>query len=158
MARPTKYSEEILTLTQTYIDSCGDGYEVVERPNVKDGIHTGTEQFRKEKIKIPTIEGLAYYIKVNKTTIYEWRKVQPEFSNLIDEMLDLQASMLINGGIAGTYSPVISKVLLTKHGYREGIEQTGKDGKDLIPDKEAKENVDKALNSFLNDSTGNPTK
>lgn len=149
MARPTKYSKDIITETENYITLCGDNYEVIERPLIKDGIHKGSEQFRKETVKVPTLEGLAFHLKVNKDTIQEWKKIHDEFSVLIDELLAKQADMLINGGIAGTYSPVIAKVLLTKHGYREGIENTGKDGKDLIPDTEIVNKIDSAVKSYL---------
>ena len=33
-------------------------------------------------------------------------------------------STLINKGLSGDYNPTIAKVLLTKHGYREGIDAT----------------------------------
>jgi len=122
--RPPKYSKEILDKTREYIDLCTDGYEVIERPKIENGIDKGTELFRKEKIKIPTIEGLAFFLKIHKDTIYEWRKEvdKKEFSELIEDLLAKQADQLINKGLSGDYSPVIAKVLLTKHGYADKIE------------------------------------
>lgn len=148
--RPTKYSKQILKDTEIYLNSCNDVYEVIERPKIDNGILSGTEQFRKEKVKVPTMEGLAYHLKVNKDTIQEWRKIHKEFSVLIEELLDKQADMLINNGLSGNYSPVIAKVLLTKHGYREGIEQTGKDGKELIPDSSLKDKIDESISIYIN--------
>lgn len=111
--RPTKYNEEILTKTQDYIDSCNDYSETVGE---------GETSKIKNRVNLPTIEGLAYEIKVNKDTIYTWRQEYPEFSELIQELLAKQAKVLVNKGLNGDYNPTIAKVLLTKHGYREGIE------------------------------------
>ena len=41
-----------------------------------------------------------------------------------------QADRLLNNGLSGNYNPTIAKVMLTKHGYREGIDNTTND-KDL---------------------------
>lgn len=129
MARPTKYNEDILTKTKEYISSCEDKKEIRYKPKIKDGIDTGeTEAYLVDITKIPTIEGLAYYLEINKTTIYEWCKVHEEFSNVIGDLQSKQANALINKGLSGDYSPVIAKVLLTKHGYRDSLEQTGADG------------------------------
>lgn len=112
--RPTIYGEEMLEKTQAYIDNCNDTEE-------------DKELNLKKKVNLPTLEGLAYEIKVNKDTIQEWRKVHPEFSVLIGELLAKQARSLVNNGLSGSYNPTIAKVLLTKHGYREGIDATTND-------------------------------
>lgn len=109
MARPTIYNEQILVDTQAYLDKC------VDFPADRE---TGVPK----KVNLPTIEGLAYHLGIHKDTIYEWRKEKPEFSELIDKLLHKQADSLISNGLSGEYNPTIAKVLLTKHGYREGIE------------------------------------
>lgn len=128
VGRPTKLDEQILVDTQEYIRLAED----VEKD-----------------VNLPTIEGLAYHLRVNKTTVYEWRKgegeIHKKFSNLIDDLLHKQARQLVNKGLSGAYNPTIAKVLLTKHGYREGIEQTGEDGKDLIPPTLSEEERNKLL-------------
>ncbi len=116
--RPTIYGEEILIKTLEYINGCRD-FEIDNKLI---------------KAKIPTIEGLARFLDINKCTIYDWRKEKKEFSYLIETLLEEQADRLVNNGLTGSYNSTIAKVLLSKHGYREGIEQTGKDGKDLIPE------------------------
>ncbi len=105
MARPTKYDEEILKKTVAYIASC------VDNPKT-------------DEVNLPTIEGLAFELGLNKDTIYSWRKEHPEFSDLIDDLLAKQARELVNKGLSGNYNPTIAKVLLTKHGYREGLDTT----------------------------------
>lgn len=117
MARPTDYNEKILEKTREYINTCTD-----TEFDKENGIS--------KKVNLPTIEGLAYHIEVNKDTVYEWCKIHNEFSDLIDDLRAKQARELINKGLSGDYNPTIAKVLLTKHGYREGIDQTTND-KDL---------------------------
>ena len=125
--RPTIYNEEILIKTKEYISQCEDNVEEYHktRGNTSDSYE------RIIKVNLPTIEGLAVYLGINKDTIYTWRKEKQEFSELIEELLAHQAKQLINKGLSGDYNPTIAKVLLTKHGYREGSELTGKDGEAL---------------------------
>lgn len=115
VGRPTSYTPEIIEATKQYIANCNDIAEDKE-----NGI--------RKQVNLPTIEGLAYEIKVNKDTIYEWCKVHPEYSDIIDELRAKQAKSLINNGLSGDYSQVIAKVLLTKHGYIDKQDVTS-DGK-----------------------------
>jgi len=116
--RPTKYNKTIFSETQKYLDSCVDkSYTVVRSQSER----TKSVENRL-RVKLPTIEGLAFHLHINKTTIHEWRRAHPEFSNLIDELLALQVDRLVNQGLSGDYNATIAKVLLTKHGYREGQE------------------------------------
>lgn len=112
MARPTKYDDEILRKTVAYIASC------------EDDATTKT-------VRLPSIEGLAYETGLNKDTIYSWRKEHKEFSDLIDDLLAKQANALIGKGLSGQYNPTITKLILSKHGYREGLDVTTND-KDII--------------------------
>lgn len=102
--RPTDYNEQILTDTWDYIQNTNDEWD-----NVNKYL----------KVNIPTIEGLALYLEVNRSTIYQWQKDHKEFSNIIDTLQQKQAQQLINKGLSGNYNPTIAKVLLTKHGYTD---------------------------------------
>ncbi len=117
MARPTDYNEDILDRAKNYVSSSSD-----TEADKETGIS--------KKVNLVTIEGLAYDLGINKDTIYEWCKIHPEFSDVIDDLRSKQARELINKGLSGDYNPTIAKVLLTKHGYREGIDNTTND-KDL---------------------------
>lgn len=81
----------------------------------------------------PKVAELALVLGVARSTIYEWKKSYPEFSDIIEEIQSAQEIMLIDNGLGGTYNPTIAKVLLTKHGYVDKQELTGEAGKDLIP-------------------------
>lgn len=131
--RPIEYSADIITKAQEYLDSCS---------NEEDEFHhtrgLKSDSFdRILRVKLPSIEGLAVHLKIARSTIYEWEQAlaedgkslkYPEFSDIIEKLRAKQAEMLINNGISGDYNPVITKVLLTKHGYREGKEVSGPDG------------------------------
>ncbi len=139
--QPTLYNDNILNKVQEYIVGCED-----EEIQQLTGLSMkGTELYKNVlKVKIPTIEGLAVYLGVHRDTLYAWESTHPEFSDILGKLRAIQADRLLNNGLAGTYNSTIAKVLLTKHGYREGIEQTGKDGEKLIPDsKEIKDLADK---------------
>ena len=128
--RPTLYSEEMLDKAKEYIAECQD--DEIER-ETKTG-----QMVYKLKPKLPTRGGLARYLGVARSTLYEWAEQHAPFSDIMEELGAEQEDRLINNGLSGDYNPTIAKVLLTKHGYREGIEQTGKDGKDLLPENTEK--------------------
>lgn len=123
--RPTDYSEDILKLAKDYRDNLPEG-EVIH-----------------------TVEGLSDHINIARSTVYKWAKEEgkEDFSDIIESILNKQGKSLLNKGLTGDYNSTIAKVLLTKHGYREGIEQTGKDGEALLS-KEQKEKIQNALNEI----------
>ena len=112
MARPTKYNKAILEKANKYLKAWKD-----------------------EGDMIPSIEGLSDYIKIARSTIYDWSEDEnkAEFSDMLDELQSLQARTLINNGLSGEFNSNITKLVLTKHNYSDKRELTGADGKDLIP-------------------------
>ncbi len=126
--RPTDYNEEILTKAREYIESCEDD-EIQQTIGMSA---KGTELFKVKKIvNLPTKGGLARHLDVSRETLYAWAKEKPEFSDIMEQLGALQEERLINNGLSGDYNPTIAKVLLTKHGYREGIDATTND-KDIV--------------------------
>jgi hypothetical protein len=113
--RPTDYSEEILSQSKVYIDSCED--ELISFVSGQGENFTKYEQ--KLKVKIPTIEGLALYLKIHRSTLYAWQKEHKEFSDIIEELQQKQSDRLLSNGLSGDYNSTIAKVLLTKHGYTD---------------------------------------
>lgn len=113
--RPTDYNPEILTQAIAYIDSCEDEIRQVV---VSEGMG-GLKYQEKLKVKLPTIEGLARYLKIHRDTVYAWKKLHSEFSDIIEELQQKQAERLLSNGLSGDYNPTIAKVLLTKHGYTD---------------------------------------
>ena len=45
---------------------------------------------------IPSVAGLAVYLSVSRNTIYEWCKEHPRFSDILDDILSDQESILLN--------------------------------------------------------------
>lgn len=142
MARPTDYNKDIVKKVKQYLeDSVDDEIQQTIGMSAK-----GTELFKNKVIvNIPTIEGLAVYLSVHRDTIYEWEKEYKEFSDILAKLRAKQATELINKGLSGDYNSTIAKVLLTKHGYRDSQEVTGKDGKDLIPETISKEKQEELM-------------
>lgn len=146
--RPTIYGESLIKNALVYLELCDDEYETKYRPLIKDGIESGEEAYIVKRVKLPSIEGLAYFLGVHRDTLYEWEKEYPIFSDILNRLRSKQADELINKGLSGDYNPTIVKVLLTKHGYREGIDQTTND-KDLVPDKQSREKANEAIDVFF---------
>ena len=115
--RPLEYSQEYIDNARVYLDSCIDTF-------------ADKESDIKASVKIPTKGGLAVHLGVARETLYDWSRKYPEFSDIMEQLGAIQEERLINNGLSGSYNSTIAKVLLTKHGYREGIDQTTND-KDL---------------------------
>lgn len=150
--RPTEYTQDITTRAQEYLESCID--------EIKQVVTGESEKFTtfKEKtiVKLPSIEGLARFLKINKDTIYEWEKIHEEFSDVLHALRSEQADRLINMGLSGDYNPVISRMLLSKHGYAERTEVTGADGKAVITETHVKIIRDKATGITPGEFTPQP--
>lgn len=87
----------------------------------------------KKNFYLPTIEGLAVHLSVARATLYDWADKYPEFSDIFEQLRALQASMLIQNGLKGDYNATITKLILTKHDYRDKQETDIKsDGKAIV--------------------------
>ncbi len=98
MARPTKYSKDILEKANEYIDkweTLGD--------------------------MIPSVESLSEYINIARSTIYKWEKEdgKEEFSDILEIINVKQKKVLINNGLSGEFNSNITKLVLGKHGLSD---------------------------------------
>ena len=151
--RPIEYTDDIVEKAKQYLDECVDEIEEYHKTRGEKS----DSYDRLVRGKLPTIEGLAVYLDIARDTIYEWEKSKdengkkkyPAFSDILSKLREKQADALINNGLSGDYNPVISKLLLAKHGYVDKQEITGADGKDLIPDKVSQDKAEKALEQYL---------
>lgn len=116
--RPREYKTEYISLVDDYLSDCEDTFD-------KDK--------NEYMVKLPTVEGFALFVGHNKTTIYEWCKEYPEFSNAIDKIKENQLNKLINKGLSGKYNSTIAKLLLSgNHNIREKSEtDLTTNGKDI---------------------------
>lgn len=127
VGRPYEYKPEYVAKVAEYIAQCED--EEYEFHKTRGEKSDTFEQ--KIKIKLPTIEGYAKYIGVNKDSLYEWEKKEPEFSDALDVLRFEQKQRLIEKGLSGDYNPTIAKLVLSaNHGMKERNDVTTND-KDL---------------------------
>lgn len=118
VGRPSEYDP-------AFIDRVDD-YLVTRQDEVS---YNGQAAVR--KVRLPTIEGFARFIGVNKTTLYEWEKIHPQFSNALDVIRIEQQTRLLDNGLSGDYNSTIAKLVLSaNHGMREKSDMTS-DGKEM---------------------------
>lgn len=107
--RPTVYSNDTLKMARGYLTTFKDMGDVV-----------------------PSIAGLACVLGVTRETCRAWGNdpAKAEFSAILDELLQRQERELLNNGLAGNFNAPITKMMLSKHGYSDKIEQdnTSSDG------------------------------
>ena len=100
--RPTLYKgEETIKQAEDYLLSCVDN---------------------EGKVNLPKYEGLALWLDCSIDTLYEWAKVYPVFSDILDKVKKEQANRVIDRALGGQYNANIAKLLLGKHGYSEKSE------------------------------------
>lgn len=81
---------------------------------------------------IVTIEGLALDLRCNRDSLYKWEKEDEEFSDILEELRQLQANRLLQYGLKNMYNPTITKLMLSKHDYIEKRQEDHTtNGKDL---------------------------
>lgn len=86
--------------------------------------------WKEEGDVVPTVAGLACVLKVARSTVYEWANESRSFSDIHAELMAIQERQLVNGGLAGGFNSAVTKVMMTKHGYTDKVEQdiTSSDG------------------------------
>jgi hypothetical protein len=119
--RPSEYKPIYIEKVDEYLKACEDEWEEFHKTR---GDKSDTYE-RYLKVNLPKIEGFAEYIGVSRKTIYNWQKDHEDFAEACDKILSKQKSILIDNGLAGIYSPVITKVLLSaNHDTKEAIDTT----------------------------------
>lgn len=77
---------------------------------------------------LPSIAGLALHLKVARQTIYNWGAEEgegdEEFTFLVETVEAMQEQALIEGGLSGRFAVPIAKMMLSKHGWADKIENT----------------------------------
>jgi hypothetical protein len=108
--RPTTYTEEMLAKAREYLE-------------VYDSV---LEEL------VPTVVGLCDYIERSKTTVYRWAQEEgkDEFRDILGAIEQKQEKALVKGGLSGQFNSVITKMMMTKHGYsdKQEIDHRSADG------------------------------
>jgi len=108
--RPTKYLPKFVEMADEYLATTG-----------------------KEQNELPMVEGFAVYLEVDKTTLYEWAKIYPEFSHALTKIKIAQLLQLVNDGIYGgkeVNATIVKLMLQNNHGMKERKDVTT-DGKQI---------------------------
>jgi len=108
MARPQEYNQTIIDKAQDYL------------ADPQGTVHS--------------LEGLALYLGIHRSTIYDWKDKHDEFSDIVEKVLQHQAKKLQDKGLTGEFNSSITKLLLTKHGYsdKQDVDHTSK-GNEIKP-------------------------
>lgn len=107
VGRPSKYNEAIQAQADRYI------YDYEQQEDV-----------------IPSAAGLCVWLGISRSTLHEWERSYPEFSNTLAAIRELQEKIALNKGITGVFNSTIVKLVLANHGYSDkaAIEHTSPDG------------------------------
>lgn len=97
--RPPIYCDEILEKARAYI-----------------------ENWHKEEA-LPQIASLALILGVKRETIREWATSHEEFSTIYSDLMAAQEKELISRGLKSEFNSPLTKLILTKHGYHDRVEQ-----------------------------------
>ena len=75
---------------------------------------------------IPSHSGLAEYLDIKRSTMYDWakQKSKREFSDILEKIKNSQERRLLNLGLTGKFNANIVKLALGKHGYHDKQDQT----------------------------------
>lgn len=118
MWRPMKYdSWKYQLLARKYIEECEKTYEDFCHAKTKTQLKAYRQFAHIHPTWIPTIGWLAKFCWLNRSTIYDWRKKYPDFSNMVEEVKLLQTVQLINGWLTGVYNSKITILMLYSTGY-----------------------------------------
>lgn len=105
--RPTDYTEQLVEKAWAYANG---GWKAVGD-------------------RVPSIAGLACEIGVRRETCHAWANDKTkEFSNILAQIAQMQERTLINRGLDGDFNPSIAKMILTKHGYSDKVDNVSSDG------------------------------
>lgn len=154
--RPTTYKESFIDEAQSYLDKCKDDLDVIMEKEINTEKDIGWVMMNEKKVtkiwvnnvKLPSIEWLAKHINVSRSNIYKWRDEHPEFSDILEKILEEQAERLINMWLAWRYNWTITKLLLAKHWY---IEKQEVDSKNTWISEDAKADVYKKLSEKIDE-------
>ena len=115
--RPTKYNAAMQKTADEYLVGLW-----VEHGEGDDA--STTRVFGVDQTVVPSAEGLARNLDVNRSTLYEWKDKHERFSDTLDAIEALQKIILIDKGLRGLFSPAIAKLMLHNHGLNDRIDKT----------------------------------
>jgi len=109
MARPTKYSDELLEKANGYL-----------------------LQYTR---LIPSNQDLCLHLNISESTLYDWAQKHEEFSDILARVKLTQFAVAMDGGLGGDMNANLVKLLMGKHGLSDKsvVDQTSSDGSMSAP-------------------------
>lgn len=102
--RPTKYDPKYCQEMLDYFDR-----NPTEKKNGKE-----------EAVDFPSVAGFARRVGTAKSTIYEWARQHPEFSNVLTQCKAIQEEILLANALKGGYHAGFTQFLLKNtHGFED---------------------------------------
>lgn len=119
--RPTKYEERFIDSVDEYLKANQD--EEFEFHKTRG--NTSDSYEKKIKVRLPTIEGFALFLGVDKSTLYEWGEKYDQFSYALEKIITEQKKRLLEKGLSGDYNSTIAKLILSSnHGMSDKTDVT----------------------------------
>lgn len=123
IGRPTKYDPIYCEKVDEYLYIRVDEETDWTKSSFSGKESSGDSWEHRVKVKLPTLDGFAKFIDVDRSTLYEWKEKYADFSHSLDKILIEQKERLIDMGLSGDYSPTIAKLILSSnHGMKEKTE------------------------------------
>ena len=73
---------------------------------------------------IPSLYGLADHLKITRQTLDNARNSYEQFNDFCELLIARKIRVLKNRGLLGDFSPALTKLLLSQHGYIDKVENT----------------------------------
>jgi len=110
VGRPTKYTDEYSDKLLKYVEQFEE-YEVYQEETASQGRAVTVTKSRSNGI--PTVEGFLLETDIVKDTFYNWVTQHPKFSDAFNKLKSKQKSMIIKGGLNGTFNAGFAKFVAT---------------------------------------------
>lgn len=119
VGRPTKYHPKYCAQVIAYMEA--GGKRVVKPMTLSHGLQAGGEIVDHPTGKLPAFfQGFARKIKVAWSTLEEWRKVHPDFSDAWKDAKAIQLQQMVEGMLSGVYAQAGAIFALKNmHGWRD---------------------------------------
>ena len=105
IGRPTLFNQELIDRAKEYV--------------AQFMIPESEKNMENEVEVIPSVAGLALYLGVSRSSLYNWGDENKEFLDTLASLQDVQEVSLLNGGLRGRFNAQISKLALANHGYSD---------------------------------------
>lgn len=121
MGAPTKYDPNFCLRVDDYLKANQDEWTEFHKTR---GEKSDSYE-RVLRVHLPTRYGFAEFLGVGLASLDNWEKLYPSFLGALQKIEQEQKRRLLEGGLEGSYNPVIAKLVLSaNHGMAEKTDVT----------------------------------